>query len=74
MEFTSLIFLTTGVILVWRLIALGTRTANANEASAPLALVTLVAALSPEARVRASAAIDRICDEVDARPVEGDRR
>jgi hypothetical protein len=69
MEFTSLIFLTTGAILFWRLVALGARAAVASEASAS-ALVTLVAALSPEARARASEAINRA---VDARP-EGDRR
>jgi hypothetical protein len=60
----ELIFLIAGAIVVSRLFAVGARTAAASEASA-VALVTLVAALTPEARARAAAALERI--------VEGDR-
>ena len=49
MSFASLIFLTTGAILVWRLFTLGARTASAAEASA-IILMTLY----NEARERSS--------------------
>ena len=66
----ELIFLTAGLILLYRLVAVGARDAVASEASA-ICLTVLVSALTPEAKARAIDALERAAIDRD---VEENRR